>query len=103
MEWTDKQKKQLIDKIEQSYEKESEYHQILKIIEEYDIKFTKNKSGYFIDFGLIDNNDFFDKVKETVDQLVENKKYIENANHAYLNAMNEATHKNNDNTSLNIE
>jgi len=87
MEWNDKAKRQLIDRIDQSFEADIEYRQLLRIIQEHEINFTENKNGCFIDLSRLNDTVILDKLLNVVNLCEESKKYIENSNKAYIDAI----------------
>jgi len=87
MEWNNKTKRQLIDRIDQTFEIEIEYRQILQVIQENKIKFTENKNGCFIDLSRINDSIVLDKLNNVVNLCEESKKYLEESNRAYIDAI----------------
>jgi len=63
MEWDGKTKRQLIDRINQTFEIEIEYRQLLQVIQENNINFTENKNGCFIDLSRINDSIVLDKLR----------------------------------------
>jgi len=87
MEWDDKTKRQLIDRITQTFEIEIEYRQLLQVIQENNINFTENKNGCFIDLSKINDNSVLNKLNNVVNLCEESKKYLEESNQAYTDAI----------------
>ncbi len=85
--WDNKTKRQLIDRIDQTFETDAEYRQLLRIIQENNIKFTENKNGCFIDLTKIDDIKVLNKLVNVVDLCEESRKYLEESNQAYIDAI----------------
>ena len=87
MVWDAKKKRQLIDRIEQIFETDAEYRQLLKVIQENNIKFTENKNGCFIDLSKVDNVRVLNQLQKVVKLCEEGKKYLEESTKAYNEAV----------------